>query len=70
MRRTIKENGDINIQVAYTSNKLKSELKVKDSTDFAQIYNVVNEAVCPNNNCKKRYIGEAGRRQSARAKNI
>ena len=27
LRRKIKENGDINIQVAYTGKKLKSELK-------------------------------------------
>ena len=39
-----------------------------DNTDFAQIYNVVYETVCPNNNCKKSYIGETSKRLSIKAK--
>ena len=60
LRQTVNENGDINLQVAYTGNKLKSEFKVKDSPDFAQTHNVVHKAVCPNRNCKRSFIGKNG----------
>ena len=36
LKQTVKENGDINIQVTYTGKQLKSEVKVKVSTNFAQ----------------------------------
>ena len=68
LRRKIKENGDINIQLAYTGKKLRSEFQCKDSTDFAHTHNVVYGAICPSDNCGKRYIGETGRRLSVRAK--
>ena len=54
IKQTVKENGEINIQVAYTGKKLKSEFKVKDSTEFAPSHNVVYEAIRPNKNCKNR----------------
>ena len=68
LRQKIKENEDINIQLAYTGKKLKSELQVKDSTDFARTNNVVYETICPSGNCGKRYIGETGRRLGVGAK--
>ena len=48
--------------------KLRSEFQCKDSTDFAHTHNVVYEAICPSDNCGKRYIGEIGRRLGVRAK--
>ena len=68
MRQKIKQKGDINIQVAYTSKKPKSEFQVKVSTDFAHTHNVVYEAICPSDNCTKRYLGKTDRRLGVRAK--
>ena len=56
------------MQIAYTGKKLKSEFKFKDSRNFEQTHHVIIEAVCPNDNCKKSYIGETDKRLRARAK--
>ena len=68
LRQKIKESGDINIQLAYTGKKLKSEFQLKGSTDFAQTHNVVYEAICPSDNCGKRFIGKTDRRLGGRSK--
>ena len=59
---------EIKTQVAYTGKKLSTCFNVKDQSKFEHQHDVVYYADCPNEKCRKNYIGESGRRISERIK--
>ena len=59
---------EIKTQLAYTGKKLSTCFNVKDQSKFEHQHDVVYYADCPNEKCRKNYIGESGRRISERIK--
>ena len=54
--------------MTYTGKKLGTSFNVKDQSKFDHQHDMVYYVDCPNETCRKNYIGESGRRISERIK--
>ena len=60
MEKTLPEN--VKIIITYQSKKLSLKFPTKDKAEFQHQNNLVYYSQCPNDQCRKDYVGESDRR--------